>query len=174
MVKRIVNSRSLVILGKIDAETSTSTIIELLSLANESDDDITIYINSPGGSVVDGLAIYDTMNLIKPKVSTIVIGLAASMGSFLSSSGTNGMRYALPNSEFVIHQPLAGIDISQQTDIQILADNMKQTREKLERILAENTGKDIKQIHVDCERDKYLSAKEALEYGLIDKIIENK
>ena len=174
MVKRITNSRSLVILGKIDAETSTSTIIELLSLANESDDDITIYINSPGGSVVDGLAIYDTMNLIKPKVSTIVIGLAASMGSFLSSSGTKGMRYALPNSEFVIHQPLAGIDISQQTDIQILADNMKQTREKLEKILSKNTGKSIEQIHIDCERDKYLSAEEALEYGLIDKIIEQK
>ena len=174
MVKRIPNSRSLVILGTIDAETSTATIIELLSLANEGDDDITIYINSPGGSVVDGLAIYDTMNLIKPKVSTIVIGLAASMGSFLSSSGTKGMRYALPNSEFVIHQPLGGINVSQQTDVQILADNMKKTREKLEKILSENTGKDIKTIHKDCERDKYLSAQEALEYGLIDKIIDKK
>lgn len=171
MVKRIINSRSLVILGEINPETSTNAIIELLSLANESDDDITIFFNSPGGSVIDGLAIYDTMNLIKPNVSKVVIGLAASMASFLSSSGTKGLRYALQNSEFIIHQPLGGTGYSQQTDVQIVADNMKKTREKLEKILAFNTGKDIEQIHRDCERDKYLSATEALEYGLIDKII---
>ncbi len=171
MIKRIGHTRSLFLVGEIDSETSTSAVTELLTMASESEEEITIYINSPGGSVIDGLAIFDTINYIKPKVSTVVIGLAASMASFLSSSGQKGMRYALPNSEFLIHQPLGGIDYGQQTEIQIVADHIKKTREKLESILAKNTGKSIEQIHIDCERDKYLSAKEALDYGLIDKII---
>ena len=172
MVARIKDSRSIILYGEIDAETATSTVVLLLTLAQEGDEDITLYINSPGGSVVDGLAIYDTMNLIKPDVSTIVVGLAASMGSFLSSSGAMGKRYALPNSELLIHQPLGGVNVSQQTDVQIVAEHIYKTRERLENILAKNTGKTFEEIHMDCERDKYLSAKEALEYGLIDKIID--
>lgn len=174
MVSRIGKTRSLILVGEIDSEVSSNLIVLLLNLANESDDDITLYINSPGGSVIDGLAIYDTIKLIKPRVSTIVIGLAASMGSFISSSGTKGLRYALPNSEFVIHQPLGGTGVTQQTDLQIVADHISKTRIKLEKILAINTGKDVDTIHRDCERDKYFTSEEALEYGLIDKIIENK
>lgn len=172
IIMRIPNTRSIVIGDEINSVSSMAIIIELLNLAHESDDDITLYINSPGGSVSDGLAIYDTMNLIKPRVSTICIGLAASMGAFLLSSGTKGMRYALPNSEIMIHQPLGGSALNQQTNIQIMADQLAKTRNNLEKILAKNTGKSVEQIHKDCERDKYMSAYEALKYGIIDKIIE--
>ena len=131
--------------------------------------DISLYINSPGGSVTAGLAIYDTMQYIKCDVSTICMGMAASMGAFLLSSGAKGKRYALPNSEIMIHQPSGGAQ-GQATEIDIVAKHILRTREKLNKILAENTGKPIEQIARDTERDNFLSAEEALEYGLVDKI----
>ena len=135
--------------------------------------DISLYINSPGGSVTAGLAIYDTMQYIKCDVSTICMGMAASMGAFLLSSGAKGKRLALPNSEIMIHQPMGGAK-GQATEIQIVADHILKTREKLNRILAENTGKPIEQIALDTERDNYLTAQEAMEYGLVDKVIKHR
>ena len=173
LVTRIKNTRSILLAGEVNQQTAMAVVLELLDLANESDEDITLYINSPGGSVTDGLAIYDVMNYIKPDVSTVVMGMAASMGAFLLSSGAKGKRYALPNAEIMIHQPLGGTGsgITQETNIQIIAEHLAETREKLEQILAENTGQSIEKIHIDCERDNYMSAKEALDYGLIDRII---
>ena len=138
--------------------------------AQDPDKDIQFYINSPGGSVTDGMAIYDTMQYIKCDVSTICIGMAASMGAFLLSSGTKGKRIALPNAEIMIHQPSGGTQ-GQASDIKIQAEWMLRTREKLNRILAENTGKSIEQIAVDTERDNFMPAEEAVKYGLIDKVI---
>lgn len=162
----------IIIVGEINADSAMSIIIELLALSQESDEDITMYINSPGGSVTDGLAIYDTMNLIKPRVFTICVGLAASMGAFLLSSGTKGCRYALPHSEIMIHQPLGGVNFTQQSNMQIYAERLAESRATIEKILALNTGRNVEQIHQDCDRDNYLSAEEALEYGLIDKIVK--
>ena len=168
----------IIFLGEEVTDVTASVIVaQLLFLAAEDPDkDINLYINSPGGSVTAGMAIYDTIQYIKCDVSTICMGMAASMGSFLLSSGTKGKRFALPNSEILIHQPLiAGGGISGQcTDIKIHSDHMVKTREKLNRILAQNTGKPIEQINIDTERDNYMTAQEALEYGLIDKVITNR
>lgn len=155
-------------------DTSASLVVsQLLYLESQDPEkDIYLYINSPGGSVTAGMAIYDTMQYIKCDVSTICMGLAASMGAFLLSSGTKGKRLALPNSEIMIHQPLISGGLSGQcTDIKIRADHMVRTRENLNRILAQNTGKPIDTIRIDTERDNFMSAAEAVEYGLVDKVI---
>ena len=141
--------------------------------SEDPDKDIYLYINSPGGSITDGMAIYDTMNYIKPDVVTICTGLAASMGAFLLSSGTKGKRFALPNSEIMIHQPLGGFR-GQATDIDIHAKRILKTKETLNRILSENTGKSLEEIKADVERDFFMSAEEAKEYGLIDEVIVKK
>ena len=147
---------------------------QLLDLESEDPDaDISLYINSPGGSVTAGLAIYDTMNFIKCDVSTICVGMAASMGAFLLSSGAKGKRLALPNSEIMIHQPSGGSQ-GQATDIKIQAEHILKIKDRLNRILADNTGKSIDIIAADTERDNFMTAEEALEYGLIDKVIANR
>ena len=147
-------------------------VAQLLYLeAQDPDKDISFYINSPGGSVTAGMAIYDTMNFIKCDVSTVCIGMAASMGAFLLSAGTKGKRFALPNSEIMIHQPLGGAK-GQATDIKIQAELILRTRDKLNSILSKNTGKSIEEISRDTERDNYMTADQALAYGLIDKVID--
>lgn len=173
---RLLNDRIIMLTGQIDDALASVVIAQLLYLEGQDPEkDIDLYINSPGGSVSAGLAIYDTMQYIKCDVSTICVGLAASMGSFLLSSGAKGKRFALPNSEILIHQPLISGGLSgQQTDIQIHAENMLKTRERLERILAENCGKDVETLHKDCERDNYMSAQEAADYGLVDKVIDKR
>ena len=146
-------------------------VAQMLFLEGQDPDkDISLYINSPGGSVTAGFAIYDTMQYIKCDVSTICMGMAASMGAFLLSSGAKGKRIALPNSTIMIHQPLGGAQ-GQATEIKIVADQILKTREKLNQILAENTGKPIEQIAIDTERDNYLTAQEAMDYGLVDKVL---
>lgn len=167
---RLLKERIILISGEITDETSNIVIAQLLYLDSLNNNDISIYINSPGGSVTAGLAIYDTMNFVKSNVSTICVGIAASMGAFLLSSGTKGKRFCLPNSEVMIHQPLGGVK-GQATEIKIVAEHILKTKSKLNQILSINTGKDITQIEKDTERDHYLNAKEALDYGLIDKII---
>ena len=161
----------IVFLGEEVNETTASLVVaQLLFLeAEDPDKDIHLYINSPGGSVTAGMAIYDTMNFIKCDVSTVCIGMAASMGAFLLAGGTKGKRYALPNAEIMIHQPLGGAQ-GQATEIEIAAKHILRTKEKLNRILAENTGKDIEVIAADTERDNWKTAEEAKEYGLIDAI----
>ena len=173
---RILNDRIIMLTGQIDDALASVVIAQLLYLEGQDPEkDIDLYINSPGGSVTAGLAIYDTMQYIKCDVSTICVGLAASMGSFLLSSGAKGKRFSLPNSEILIHQPLISGGLSgQQTDIQIHAENMLKTRERLEKILAENCGKDVETLHKDCERDNYMSAQQAAEYGLVDKVIDKR
>ena len=168
---RLLNDR-IVFLGEEVNDTSASLVVaQLLYLeAQDPDKDIQMYINSPGGSVTAGMAIYDTMQYIKCDVSTICIGMAASMGAFMLSSGAKGKRLALPNAEIMIHQPSGGTR-GQASDIKIQADWMLHTREKLNRILAQNTGKSVEQIAVDTERDHFMPAEEAREYGLIDKVI---
>ena len=153
-------------------DASANVIVaQLLYLASvDPNKDISLYINSPGGSVTAGMAIYDTMNYIKPEVSTICLGMAASMGAFLLSSGAKGKRFALPNSEIMIHQPSGGAQ-GQATEINIVAEQILKTRTKLNSILAYNTGKSIDEIAKDTERDNYMTAQEALEYGLIDRVI---
>ena len=173
LVTRIKDTRSILLADEVNKATATAVIIELLTLAQESDEDITLYINSPGGSISDGFAIYDIMNLIKPDVSTVVIGSAASMGAFLLCSGAKGKRYAMPNAEIMVHQPLGGTGLVQETNLQIVAEHLAETRIKLETIMSKNTGQPIEKIHVDCDRDNYMTAEEALAYGLIDKIITN-
>lgn len=165
----------IIFLGEEVSDVSASVIVaQLLFLESEDPGkDISMYINSPGGSVTAGMAIYDTMNYIKCDVSTICIGMAASMGAFLLAGGTKGKRMALPNSEIMIHQPSGGAR-GQATEIKIVAENILKTRQKLNQILAENTGKSIEQIAVDTERDNFMSAQEAQEYGLIDSIIKNR
>lgn len=161
----------IVFLGEEVNETTASLVVaQLLFLeAEDPDKDIHLYINSPGGSVTAGMAIYDTMNFIKCDVSTVCIGMAASMGAFLLAGGAKGKRYALPNAEIMIHQPLGGAQ-GQATEIEIAAKHILRTKEKLNRILAENTGKDIEIISADTERDNWKTAEEAKEYGLIDAI----
>jgi len=168
---RLLNDR-IIFLGEEVNDASAAVIVaQLLYLeAQDPDKDIQFYINSPGGSVTAGMAIYDTMQYIKCDVSTVCIGLAASMGAFLLSSGTKGKRIALPNAEIMIHQPSGGAK-GQASDIKIQAEWMLKTREKLNKILAENTGKPIEQIAVDTERDNFMSAEEAVAYGLVDKVI---
>lgn len=174
---RLLNDRIIMLCDQIDNATASVVIAQLLYLEGQDPEkDIDLYIDSPGGVITAGMAIYDTMQYIKCDVSTICIGMAASMGAFLLSSGAKGKRFALPNSEIMIHQPLiSGGGISGQcTDIKIASDHMVRTRENLNRILAENTGKPIEQINLDTERDNYLSAQEAADYGLIDKVIAHR
>lgn len=167
---RLLKNRIILLAGEIDDNLANTVVAELLYLDSLSHDDISIYINSPGGNVTSGFAIYDTMNFIKSDVSTICLGMAASMGAFLLSSGKKGKRYALPNSEVMIHQPLGGAS-GQATEIKIAAEHILNTKKKLNDILAKNTGKSIKQIENDTDRDNYLSADNAKDYGLIDKIL---
>ncbi len=170
---RLLKDRIIILNGEIDESLGNLVVAQLLYLDSENNEDISIYINSPGGSVSAGLAIYDTMNFIKSDVITISIGMSASMGAFLLSSGAKGKRYSLPNSEIMIHQPLGGAQ-GQATEIKIAAEHILKIKDKLNKILAKNTGKELKIIEHDTERDKYMSAKDAKNYGLIDKIIENK
>ena len=168
---RLLNDR-IIILGEEVTDVSANIVVaQLLYLeAQDPEKDIQFYINSPGGSVSAGMAIYDTMQYIKPDVSTICIGMAASMGAFLLSSGAKGKRYALPNAEIMIHQPSGGFQ-GQATDISIHAQNILRIKENLNRILAENSGQPIDVVTAACERDNYMSAEEALSFGLIDKVI---
>ena len=168
---RLLNDRIVMLNGEVNDASASVIIAQLLFLEGQDPDkDISFYINSPGGSVSSGLAIYDTMQYIKCDVSTICMGMAASMGAFLLSSGAKGKRYALPNSEIMIHQPLGGAQ-GQATDVIIHANHIKRTRSNLNKILSENTGKPIEIIEKDTERDNFMSAAEAAEYGLIDKVI---
>ena len=167
---RLLEDRIIFLSGEIDDAVANTVVAQLIYLeAKDPQKDISLYINSPGGSVSAGLAIYDTMNYIKCDVSTICIGMAASMGAFLLSSGQKGKRYALPNSEIMIHQPLGGAQ-GQASDIKIAAEHILKTKRKLNEILALNSGKPLAQIEKDTDRDNYLSANEALEYGLIDRV----
>lgn len=168
---RLLNER-IIFLGEPVTDASANVIVaQLLYLASvDPNKDISLYINSPGGSVTAGMAIYDTMNYIQPDVSTICLGMAASMGAFLLSSGAKGKRFALPNSEIMIHQPSGGAQ-GQATEINIVAEQILKTRTKLNSILAYNTGKSIDEIAKDTERDNYMTAQEALEYGLVDRVI---
>ena len=174
---RLLNDRIIMLSEEVNSTTASLVVAQLLYLESQDPEkDISLYINSPGGSVTDGLAIYDTMQYIRCDVSTICIGMAASMGAFLLSSGAKGKRIALPNSEIMIHQPIiGGGGISGQcTDIQIRADQMLKTRERLDRILSENTGRPYEEIQKATERDNWMTAQEALDYGLIDKVIEKR
>ena len=170
---RLLKDRIILLSGEIDDECANSVIAQLLYLDSLNNEEISLYINSPGGSVTSGMAIYDTMNFVKSDVSTICLGMAASMGAFLLSSDKKGKRYALPNSEIMIHQPLGGAK-GQATEIKIAAEQILKTKEKLNKILSENTGQDLKKVEQDTERDHFLDANEALDYGLIDKIITQK
>ena len=171
---RLLNDRIVFLADEVNDVTASLVVAQLLFLeAQDPDKDICLYINSPGGSVSAGLAIYDTMNFIKCDVSTTCIGMAASMGAFLLSSGARGKRFALPNSEIMIHQPLGGMQ-GQASDIKIHADHIIRTREKLNEILAKNTGRPMEEIIRDTDRDNFLSADEAMAYGLIDKVIEKR
>ena len=168
---RLLNDRIVMLSEDVNDTTASLIVAQLLYLeAQDPDKDIQFYINSPGGSVTAGLAIYDTMQYIKPDVSTICIGMAASMGAFLLSSGAKGKRIALPNAEIMIHQPLGGYQ-GQATDIQIQAEQILKIKKRLNEILAENTGRDIAEIERDTERDHFMTAEEAQAYGLIDKVI---
>ncbi len=171
---RLLNDRIIFLADEVNDVTASLVVAQLLFLeAQDPDKDICLYINSPGGSVTAGLAIYDTMNYIKCDVSTICIGMAASMGAFLLSSGAKGKRLALPNSEIMIHQPLGGMQ-GQASDIKIHADHILKTKDTLNRILAANTGKPLEVIERDTDRDNFLSATAALEYGIIDKVIDKR
>ncbi len=171
---RLLNDRIVFLADEVNDVTASLVVAQLLYLeAEDPDRDISLYINSPGGSVSAGLAIYDTMNFIKCDVSTICIGMAASMGAFLLSAGAKGKRLALPNSEIMIHQPLGGAQ-GQASDIKIQAEHILRTRERLNAILAKNTGKPIDIIAADTERDNFMTADAAREYGLIDKVIEHR
>ena len=171
---RLLNDRIVMLCDQVNDTTASLIIAQLLYLeAQDPDKDISFYINSPGGSVSAGLAIYDTMRYIKCDVSTICIGMAASMGAFLLSAGARGKRFALPNSEIMIHQPLGSAQ-GQATDILIHAKHIEKTRERLNQMLSENTGRDIEEIRRDTERDNFMSAAEAAEYGLIDKVITSR
>ena len=171
---RLLKDRIIMLSGEINADLASLVVAQLLFLeAEDPEKDICIYINSPGGSVTAGMAIYDTMQYIKCDVSTICVGLAASMGAFLLSSGAKGKRYALPNAEVMIHQPLGGAK-GQASDIMIHAEWIIKTREKLNRILSENTGQELSTIEKDTDRDNFMSAEDAQGYGLIDKVIAHK
>ena len=168
---RLLNDRIVMLSEEVNDTTASLIVAQLLYLeAQDPDKDIQFYINSPGGSVTSGLAIYDTMQYIKPDVSTICIGMAASMGAFLLSSGAKGKRIALPNAEIMIHQPSGGSQ-GQCTDIQIQAEQILKIKKKLNAILAENTGKSVEEVERDCERDHFMTAEEAQAYGLIEKVI---
>ena len=171
---RLLKDRIIFIGEEIDDHVASVVVAQLLFLeAEDPDKDINIYINSPGGSVTAGMAIYDTIRYIKPEVSTICVGMAASMGAFLLAAGTKGKRYSLPNAEIMIHQPLGGVR-GQAEDIKIHAEWIVRTREKLNRILSENTGQPLEKVAADTDRDNFMSADEAMEYGIIDKVITDR
>ena len=171
---RLLKDRIIFIGEEITEHTASLAIAQLLFLeAEDADKDISIYINSPGGSVTAGMAIYDTMQYIKPEVSTICVGMAASMGAFLLSAGAKGKRYALPNAEIMIHQPLGGAQ-GQASDVKIHAEHIIKTKEKLNRILSANTGKPLEVIEKDTDRDNFMSAEDGVKYGLIDQVISTK
>lgn len=171
---RLLNDRIIVLSDEVNDVTASLVVAQLLFLESENPDkDIQLYINSPGGSVSAGMAIYDTMQFIKCDVSTICMGMAASMGAFLLAAGAKGKRFSLPNSEIMIHQPLGGAR-GQATDIQIQAEQILKIKDKLNRILSERTGQPLEKVFADTERDNYMSAQEALEYGLIDKIMDKR
>ena len=167
---RLLKDRIIILSGEIDDNLSNIIVAQLLYLDSINNEDISLYINSPGGSITSGMAIYDTMNFVKSDVSTICIGMAASMGAFLLSSGCKGKRYCLPNSEVMIHQPLGGAQ-GQATEIKIAAERILKLKAKLNSILSSNTGKDLSVIEHDTERDYFLDSNEALDYGLIDGIL---
>ena len=169
---RLLKDRIILLSGEIDDECANSVIAQLLYLDSLNNEEISLYINSPGGSVTSGMAIYDTMNYIKSDVSTICIGMAASMAAFLLSSGKKGKRYALPNSEVMIHQPLGGVN-GQATEIKIAADRILKLKDKLNKILSKNTGKDLETIAQDTERDYFMDSIEAFDYGIVDKVLDN-
>ena len=169
---RLLNDRIVMLCEEVNDTTASLVVAQLLYLeAQDPDKDISLYINSPGGSVTAGMAIYDTMNYVKCDVSTICIGMAASMGAFLLSSGAKGKRYALPNAEIMIHQPSAGTQ-GQITDMAIHLKRLETIKKRMNKILSENTGKPIEVVTADCERDNFMTAEEALEYGLIDKVFD--
>ena len=171
---RLLNDRIIMLSDEVNDTTASLIVAQLLYLeAQDPDKDISFYINSPGGSVSAGMAIYDTMQYIKPDVSTICIGMAASMGAFLLSAGAKGKRYALPNSEIMIHQPLGGMK-GQASDIKIHANHILRTKDKLNRILSERTGQPLEVIERDTDRDNFMTAQQAAEYGLIDKVFEKR
>ena len=171
---RLLNDRIIMLCDEVNDTTASLVVAQLLYLEGQDPDkDISLYINSPGGSITAGMAIYDTMNYIKCDVSTMCVGMAASMGAFLLSSGAKGKRFALPNSEIMIHQPLGGAK-GQATDIKIHADHILKTRDTLNKILASNTNQPLEVIERDTERDNYLTAQEAMEYGLVDKVIDKR
>ena len=171
---RLLNDRIIMLSEEVNATTASLIVAQLLFLeAQDPDKDIQFYINSPGGSVTDGMAIYDTMQYIKCDVSTICVGMAASMGAFLLSAGAKGKRIALPNAEIMIHQPSAGTQ-GQVTDMAIHLKRLETIKERMNRIMAENCGKSIEQVTADCERDNFMTAQQALEYGLIDKVISKR
>ncbi len=173
---RLLNDRIIMLSDQVSDASASVVVAQLLFLeSQDTEKDISLYINSPGGSITAGMAIYDTMQYIKCDVSTICIGMAASMGAFLLAAGAKGKRFALPNSEILIHQPLISGGLSGQcTDIKIHSDHLVRTRQKMNEMLAENTGKPLEQIQADTERDNYMTAQEAMEYGLIDKVIEKR
>lgn len=171
---RLLNDRIIMLCDEVNDASASLVVAQLLYLEGQDPDkDISLYINSPGGSISAGMAIYDTMKYIKCDVSTICVGMAASMGAFLLSSGTKGKRYALPNSEVIIHQPLGGAQ-GQASDIKIHADHIIAIKEKLNRILSEQTGQPLDVIYKDTDRDNFMTAQEALEYGLVDKVIDRR
>ena len=172
---RLLKDRIIMLTGPVEDNMANSVIAQLLFLdAQDNTKDIYLYVNTPGGSVSAGLAIVDTMNFIKSDVQTIVMGVAASMGTIIASSGAKGKRFMLPNAEYLIHQPMGGAGSgTQQTDMAIVAEHLLRTRNTLEKILAENSGKSVEQIHKDAERNYWMSAQETLEYGFIDEIMEN-
>ena len=167
---RLLKDRIIILNGEITDESANAVVAQILYLDSLNHNDISIYINSPGGSITAGMAIYDTMNFVKSDISTICIGMCASMAAFLLSSGARNKRYSLPNGEVMIHQPLGGAQ-GQATEIKIAAERILKLKEKLNKILSKNTNQDIKKIEQDTERDYFMSADEALEYGLIDKIL---
>ena len=167
---RLLKDRIIILNGEITDESANAVVAQILYLDSLSHNDISIYINSPGGSITAGMAIYDTMNFVKSDISTICIGMCASMAAFLLSSGTKNKRYSLPNGEVMIHQPLGGAQ-GQATEIKIAAERILKLKEKLNKILSKNTNQDIKKIEQDTERDYFLDSKEALDYGIIDKIL---
>ncbi|MCQ2751967.1 MAG: ATP-dependent Clp endopeptidase proteolytic subunit ClpP [Coriobacteriales bacterium] len=171
---RLLNDRVIFLGDEVNDQTANVVIAQLLHLESaDPDKDISLYINSPGGSVTAGLGIYDTMQFIKPDVSTICIGQCASMGAFLLCAGAAGKRFALPNSSIMIHQPSGGTQ-GKETDIQVVAELMRQTRERLESIMAKHTGKTVEQIHKDSEVDNFMTAQEALDYGLVDAVVQSR
>lgn len=170
---RLLKDRIIFLSGEINDTVANSIVAQLLYLDSLSNDDISLYINSPGGSISSGMAIYDTMNFVKSSVSTICIGMAASMAAFLLSSGEKGKRFILPNADVMIHQPLGGVE-GQATDIKIATDRILNLKERLNKVLAKNTGKNLKKVERDTERDNYLNATEAINYGIVDEIVQNK